>query len=90
MIEWLRNNERIRDTFGRYIDPRVAQDLLDETPSGGHPGPAASDDCDVLRHDLVLVFVGRGNMIRELETVDSQSSAVSTSHAVPSGPATGR
>src|SRR6516165_3214070 len=30
MIERLRNNERIRDIFGRYIDPRVAQDLLDQ------------------------------------------------------------
>jgi class 3 adenylate cyclase len=30
MIERLRHNERIRETFGRYIDPRVAQGLLDQ------------------------------------------------------------
>ena len=29
MIERLRNNERTRETFGKYIDPRVAKDLLD-------------------------------------------------------------
>ena len=26
MIERLRNNERIREAFGKYIDPRVAQE----------------------------------------------------------------
>jgi len=31
MIERLRNNERVREIFGRYIDPRVAQDLLDQS-----------------------------------------------------------
>jgi hypothetical protein len=30
MTERLRNNERIREIFGKYIDPRVAQDLLDQ------------------------------------------------------------
>jgi class 3 adenylate cyclase len=30
MIERLRNNERIREIFGKYIDPRVAQDLIDQ------------------------------------------------------------
>ena len=30
MIERLRNNERIREIFGKYIDSRVAQDLLDQ------------------------------------------------------------
>jgi adenylate cyclase len=30
MIERLRQNQRIRETFGRYIDPRVADGLLDE------------------------------------------------------------
>jgi class 3 adenylate cyclase len=30
MIERLRNNERIREIFGKYIDPRVAKDLLDQ------------------------------------------------------------
>lgn len=29
MIEQLRNNERIRETFGRYIDPKVVQGLID-------------------------------------------------------------
>jgi class 3 adenylate cyclase len=31
MIERLRQNQRIRETFGRYIDPRIAEGLLDET-----------------------------------------------------------
>jgi class 3 adenylate cyclase len=30
MIERLRQNQRIRETFGRYIDPRVADGLLDQ------------------------------------------------------------
>ena len=29
MIEQLRDNERIRETFGRYIDPKVVQGLID-------------------------------------------------------------
>lgn len=29
MIEQLRRNERIRETFGRYIDPQVVQGLID-------------------------------------------------------------
>ena len=31
MIERLRQNQKIRDTFGRYIDPRIAEGLLDES-----------------------------------------------------------
>jgi adenylate cyclase len=30
MIETLRRNERIRETYGRYIDPRVAEGLLEQ------------------------------------------------------------
>jgi adenylate cyclase len=30
MVEQLRRNERIRETFGRYIDPRVVQGLIDD------------------------------------------------------------
>jgi class 3 adenylate cyclase len=37
MIERLRQNQRIRETFGRYIDPRVADGLLDQ------PALAAAD-----------------------------------------------
>jgi adenylate cyclase len=29
MVEQLRNNERIRETFGKYIDPQVVQGLID-------------------------------------------------------------
>ncbi len=29
MIEQLRQNERVRETFGRYIDPKVVQGLID-------------------------------------------------------------
>src|SRR5262249_58227634 len=35
MIDRVRNNERVRDIFGRYMEPRVAQDLLDQTAVGG-------------------------------------------------------
>jgi adenylate cyclase len=31
MIERLRQNQRVRETFGRYIDPRIAERLLSET-----------------------------------------------------------
>jgi adenylate cyclase len=30
MVERLRQNQRIRETFGRYIDPRIADGLLDQ------------------------------------------------------------
>jgi adenylate cyclase len=29
MIEQLRHNERVRETFGRYIDPKIVQGLID-------------------------------------------------------------
>jgi len=29
MVEQLRRNERIRETFGRYMDPRIAEGLID-------------------------------------------------------------
>lgn len=29
MIEQLRHNERVRETFGRYIDPKVVEDLIE-------------------------------------------------------------
>ncbi len=31
MIERLRQNQRVRETFGRYVDPRIAERLLGET-----------------------------------------------------------
>jgi class 3 adenylate cyclase len=31
MIERLRQNQRVRETFGRYIDPRIAEGLLDQS-----------------------------------------------------------
>ena len=31
MVERLRQNQRVRETFGRYIDPRIAESLLSET-----------------------------------------------------------
>ena len=31
MIERLRQNQRIRETFGRYVDPRIAEGLLDQS-----------------------------------------------------------
>jgi class 3 adenylate cyclase len=38
MIERLRQNERVRETFGRYIDPRIAESLLGETASAAAQG----------------------------------------------------
>jgi adenylate cyclase len=38
MVEQLRRNERIRETFGRYIDPKVVEGLIDRpdlTPTEG-------------------------------------------------------
>jgi adenylate cyclase len=37
MVEQLRTNERIRETFGRYIDPKVVEGLL------AGPNPAATE-----------------------------------------------
>jgi adenylate cyclase len=38
MMEQLRNNERVRETFGRYIDPRVARDLLESPAAAATQG----------------------------------------------------
>ena len=38
MIERLRQNQRIRETFGRYIDPRIAEGLLGETADAATEG----------------------------------------------------
>jgi adenylate cyclase len=38
MIERLRQNQRIRETFGRYIDPRIAESLLSETATAAAEG----------------------------------------------------
>jgi class 3 adenylate cyclase len=38
MIERLRQNQRIRETFGRYIDPRIAEGLLGETADAAVEG----------------------------------------------------
>jgi adenylate cyclase len=31
MVEQMRRNERIRETFGRYIDPRIVEGLIDQS-----------------------------------------------------------
>src|SRR5580698_1383710 len=38
MIERLRQNQRVRETFGRYIDPRIAESLLSETANAAALG----------------------------------------------------
>jgi class 3 adenylate cyclase len=38
MIERLRQNQRVRETFGRYIDPRIAEGLLGETADAATEG----------------------------------------------------
>src|SRR6201999_243604 len=38
MIERLRQNQRVRETFGRYIDPRIAESLLGETANAAALG----------------------------------------------------
>ena len=38
MIETLRQNQRVRETFGRYIDPKVAEGLLDQGAAAATEG----------------------------------------------------
>jgi len=38
MIERLRQNQRLRETFGRYIDPRIAEGLLDQSVAAATEG----------------------------------------------------
>src|SRR5579871_176103 len=38
MIERLRQNQRVRETFGRYIDPRIAEGLLDQSATAATEG----------------------------------------------------
>ena len=39
MIETLRHNQRIRETFGRYINPRIAEGLLEQPAIAATEGP---------------------------------------------------
>ena len=63
MIERLRNNERIREIFGKYIDPRVAKSARFTRPTGNgsHARPAPGDDGNVLRHEGVHDAQRRGD-----------------------------
>jgi adenylate cyclase len=47
MIERLRQNQRIRETFGRYVDPRIAEGLLDQS---------ALDAADGQRRVMTVMF----------------------------------
>jgi class 3 adenylate cyclase len=47
MIERLRQNQRVRETFGRYIDPRIAESLLRETATAAAEGQ---------RHVMTVMF----------------------------------
>src|ERR1700743_2576492 len=38
MVEQLRRNEKMRETFGRYVDPRVLETLVDRPALGGTDG----------------------------------------------------
>jgi adenylate cyclase len=38
MVERLRHNERVRETFGRYIDPRVVEGLVDQPEKAATEG----------------------------------------------------
>jgi class 3 adenylate cyclase len=38
MIERLRQNQQVRETFGRYIDPRIADGLLDQSAAAATEG----------------------------------------------------
>ena len=51
MVEQLRSKERIRETFGRYVDPRIVEGLIERPATSGDRGPAARDDGAVLRHE---------------------------------------
>ena len=42
MVEQLRHKERIRETFGKYIDPRVVEGLIDRPIAGRAKASAAS------------------------------------------------
>jgi class 3 adenylate cyclase len=47
MIEQLRRNERIRETFGRYIDPRIVEGLIDQSALAAAQGQ---------RHVMTVMF----------------------------------
>ncbi len=53
MVEQLRQNARVRETFGRYIDPRVVEDLIDRPAVTADRGPTPGHDGAVLRHEGV-------------------------------------
>ena len=51
MVEKLRHNERVRETFGRYIDPQVVEGLIDQAGAGCHLRRTSGDDRNVLRYE---------------------------------------
>ena len=51
MVEQLRQNERIRETFGRYIDPKVVEGLLDRPALAATEGQRRVMTVHVLRHE---------------------------------------
>ena len=42
MVEQLRHKERLRETFGRYVDPRVVEGLIDRQSLAAATASAAS------------------------------------------------
>ena len=51
MVEQLRHKESMRETFGRYIDPRVVEGLDRAAVADRQRRRAAGDDGAVLRHE---------------------------------------
>ena len=51
MVGQLRHNARVRETFGKYIDPHVVEGLIDRRIAGRRQRPASGDDGAVLRHE---------------------------------------
>ena len=51
MVEQLRHKEHLRETFGRYVDPRVVEGLIDPQSLTADRRRAAGDDGAVLRHE---------------------------------------
>jgi len=49
MVERLRRNEQIRETFGRYFDPKIVEGMIDNPALFDDPGTALRHDGAVLR-----------------------------------------
>jgi adenylate cyclase len=71
MVEQLRHKERIRETFGRYIDPRVVEGLINQPKLAAAEGQRRVMTIMFLRHEGIYNSKRRNDAARPCEGHES-------------------